>query len=152
MTLLQLATWFSVPLVRIIRGAATGRGLTSMADPAEPEATSTAVGSAIPLQIDVLDIIKAIRIDAQAIYAQVARMAAPQGLKGPSAPEAGETMPCTCETEGRCASCDRLPWVVRQRLAVSDLQTTRTVNSSPSSWDTDTDQPTTDAAQVREQL
>ena len=130
MTLLQLATWFSVPLVRIIRGAATGRGLTSMADPAEPEATSTAVGSAIPLRaIDVEEIIKAISYHNDT---------APGGAEAPEAQLLADFEPCTCELV-RCASCDRLPWVIQQRLAVSDLQgqtsqTVETVNSSPTSW------------------
>ncbi len=70
--------------------------------------------------IDVEDIIKAIGYTSKAPISK-----APEDLE-----------PCTCETEGRCAPCDRLPLVLGQRLAVSDLQrqTSRTVNSSASSW------------------
>ncbi len=79
--------------------------------------------SAVGLQaIGVEDIIKAI---------------GHQAPKAPNskAPEAGE---CTCELTGRCASCDRLPAVLRQRLSGDfqgqTSQTVETVNSSPSSW------------------
>ena len=99
---------------------------------------STAIGNANPLRaIDVADLINAIgytapdAAEAQAPGAQLAVLE-----------------PCRCETEGRCASCDRLPLVLRQRLGVSDLQrqTTRTVNSSPTVWNTD--QPMIDPAQI----
>ena len=36
--------------------------------------------------------------------------------------------PCICELWGPCPSCERLPWVLRQR------QITQTVNSSPMTW------------------
>ena len=100
-----------------------------------------------PLQpIGVHDIINALGYtnDIEAV-----RMAAPEAPLTPisKAPEAGETLGCTCETEGRCAPCDRLPWVVQQRLLASDLQrqTSRTANSSPSTY-----QSATDTAEVRE--
>ncbi len=97
--------------------------------------TSTAVGNANPLRgINAEDLINAIRYMAP---------------KGPLAPISKEPEghlladleSCTCETEGRCAPCDRLPLVLRQRLTVSDLQTTRTVNSSPMTWNSSSREP-----------
>jgi len=85
------------------------------------DSTSTAVP--IPLQaINVEDIINATGYTNDAAEAPEAQLLA-------------DLEPCTCELTGRCASCERLPSVIRQRLLASQRQTTRTINSSPSSWE-----------------
>ena len=73
------------------------------------EATSTAIGGPVSLQAEQLDVLDSAQLLA-------------------------DLEPCRCEL-GRCTSCENLPWVIRQRQLA---QTVTTLNSSPSSWDTDT--------------